>query len=143
MKTLVASSLVVAAVGCAGTDHSPYYTFRADASVPELVPLAEAATRANGYTIAQEDIDQGAFVAVKPGDATAMLVQVGLRQHMVRTTVVCRRRCMTTFQVTPLGYTGGQFAVLDHVSGSDDARARELLQAIANNTMQRRSLEIW
>jgi hypothetical protein len=145
IKSLVVSSLLLAAVGCAGTEHSPYYTFRADASVPELVPLAEAASKANGYTIAQEDLkdsNDGAFVAVKPGNTSPMLVQVAVRSHMVRNTVVCTQRCLTTFQVTPLGYVGDRFATLDHVSTDDANRARDLLQAIADGTMQRRALEI-
>jgi hypothetical protein len=137
--------LVSLAGACATTKGELYYTFRADAPILELVPSAEAATRASGYAIVQEDLSDAnspAFIAAKPGTNEAMLVQIGTRKHFKRTTVVCTRQCLTTFMVTPLTHVDERFAVIERMSDVDEDHARDLLGAIAQETMPRRDLPI-
>jgi hypothetical protein len=137
--------LVTLAGGCATTKGELYCTFRADTPILELVPAAEAATRTSGYTIVQEDLSDAngpAFIAARPGTTEAMLVQIGTRKHLRRTTVVCTQHCMTTFMVTPLSHVDDRFAVIEHISDADEDHARDLLGAIAEQTMPRRDLPI-
>jgi hypothetical protein len=135
--------LVLFVTACAGnTKRELYYTFRADSRMRDLVAPAEAAARTDGYTIAEEDLtdENGlAFVAVKHDKPDAMLVQIGMPEHVKRYWVRCTSECMTTVMVTPLAQVNAQqFAVIRNMSNADEDQARELLAAIAQTTMTRR-----
>jgi hypothetical protein len=143
MKTLAMLALV-ATTACAGTTAQAYYTMRTDMSLPDLVPVAEATARAHGYTITDEQLSgefDKAFVAVKPSEGNAVLVQVANRARMASPThEMCNGRCIT-FTVTPLGYANQKLAVPAAVPAADADRARDLVTAISGDTMKYRALE--
>jgi hypothetical protein len=135
LKALLHISLVLplAVLGCAAAPRPVAYTTSVDASTAALMPVAMAATRAQGYRVTATSDELGAFVAIKPQAREAMLVQI---EHPLplptrRTVAFCdSATCQSRFAVTPLGLVGDKVVVDQQTNADAVADARQLLHAI-------------
>jgi hypothetical protein len=137
MKATLAIALLLATTATACVSAArPGVVFdnRSDRTLGRSTELAAAATRAHGYTIADEDDARGAFVAVAADRTAGMFVEVFKPLPLPFGVKHCFNGCDTAFAITPLVADDGRLVVEREPTPASTAAAWRLAGAIDGTT---------